>query len=115
MAPRSHIGRSRYRDGVITAASAVAAVVPLDVPVGWSDPKDVNMVHALLVLGGIPLLLFLVIAVAVYLPSLVRGDRITPGQPAVEDHWLGGPRTGTAELKGPESEDAEAGGASGRW
>jgi hypothetical protein len=41
---------------VITAASAFA-VVPLDVPVGWSDPKDVNMVHALLVLGGIPLLL----------------------------------------------------------
>jgi hypothetical protein len=99
---------------VITAASAFA-VVPLDVPVGWSDPKDVNMVHALLVLGGIPLLLFIAIAVAVYIPSLVRGERITPGQPPVDNQWLGGPRTGTAELKGPESEDADAGGASGRW
>jgi hypothetical protein len=100
---------------ITAAASTLAAVVPLDVPVGWSDPKDVNMVHALLILGGIPLGLFILIAVAVYLPSLVRGDRITPGQPPVENQWLGGPRTGTAELKGPESEDADAGGASGRW
>src|ERR1700712_3736012 len=105
MAPSIHTRGSGYRGGVITAASAVAAVAPLDVPVGWSDPKDVNMVHALLVLGGIPLGLFVLIAVAVYLPSLVRGAGITPGQPPVEDQWLGGPRTGTAELKGPQSED----------
>jgi hypothetical protein len=100
---------------VITAASALAAVTPMDTPVNWSDPKDVNMVHALLLLGGIPLLLFVLITVAVYVPSLVRGERIAPGQSPVENQWLGGPRTGTAELKGPESEDAEAGGASGRW
>ena len=108
---------SRYRGGVITAASALAAVIPLDVPVGWGgdQDRDVNMVHALLLLAGLPLLLFIAITVAVYVPSLVRGDRIAPGQPPVENQWLGGPRTGTAELKGPESEDAEAGGASGRW
>ena len=93
----------------------MASVVPLDVPVGWSEPDDVNMVHALLLLVGVPLLLFILITVAVYLPSLVRGERIAPGQPPVENQWLGGPRTGTAELKGPESEDADAGGASGRW
>ena len=95
--------------------STVINLIPLDVPVGWSNPSDVNMVHALLLLGGLPLLLFLTITVAVYIPSLVRGERIAPGQPPVENQWLGGPRTGTAELKGPESEDADAGGASGRW
>ena len=95
--------------------AVVTNLIPLDVPVGWSEPADVNMVHALLVLGGIPLLLFLAITVAVYLPSLVRGERIAPGQPAVENQWLGGPRTGTAELKGRDSEDTDAGGASGRW
>ena len=100
---------------MITAASALAAVVPLDVPVGWSNPSDVNMVEALLLLGGIPLLLFISITLAVYAPSLARGERIAPGQPPVENQWLGGPRTGTDELKGPESEDTEAGGASGRW
>ncbi len=101
---------------MITAASALAAVIPLDVPVGWGgdQDRDVNMVHAVLVLGGLPLLLFLVITVAVYVPSLVRGDRLTPGQPPVENHWLGGPRT-TAELAGPDAQDADAGGASGRW
>jgi hypothetical protein len=102
---------------VITSASAVAALIPLDVPVGWGGDQDtdVNMVHALLWLGGVPLLAFILITVAVYVPSLVRGERIAPGQPPVENQWLGGPRTGTAELKGPESADAEAGGASGRW
>jgi hypothetical protein len=95
--------------------SALTAVFPMDVPIGWSEPDDVNMVTALLVLGGIPLLLMLAITVAVYVPSLVRGERIAPGQPPVENQWLGGPRTGIAELKGPDSEDADAGGASGRW
>jgi hypothetical protein len=87
----------------------------MDVPDGWSNPSDVNLVEALLLLGGIPLLLFISITVAVYVPSLLRGERIAPGQPPVENQWIGGPRTGTAELKGSESEDAEAGGASGRW
>jgi hypothetical protein len=91
------------------------ALVPLDVPAGWSEPPDVNMVEALLLLGGVPLLLFLGIAIAVYVPSLVRGEPITPGAAAVENQWLGGPRAGTAELAGPASEDAETGGASGRW
>ena len=100
---------------MITAASALAAVVPLDVPVGWSNPSDVNVVEALLLLGGIPLLLFIAITLAVYAPAMARGERVAPGQPPVENQWLGGPRTGTAELKGPESEDADAGGASGRW
>jgi hypothetical protein len=106
---------SGYRGGVTTAASVLAAVLPLDVPIGWSQPDDVNMVHAVLLLAGVPLLLMILITVAVYLPSLVRGERIAPGQPPVENQWLGGPRAGTAELKGPESEDADAGGASGRW
>lgn len=100
---------------MIIAASALAAVVPMDVPEGWSNPSDVNVVEALLLLGGIPLLLFIAITVAVYAPSVVRGERIAPGQAPVENQWIGGPRTGTAELKGRESEDAEAGGASGRW
>ena len=99
--------------GVIT----LAARIPLDVPIGWGEgpPPDVNMVEALLLLGGVPLLLFLAIWIAVYVPSLVRGEPITPGAPAVENQWLGGPRAGTAQLASPASEDTETGGASGRW
>jgi hypothetical protein len=90
------------------------AVTPMDVPVGWSDPAAVDPVHAVLVLVCIPLALFLVITAVVYLPSLARGERLAPGAAPVENQWLGGPRSGTAELKGPDA-DAEAGGASGRW
>jgi hypothetical protein len=97
------------------SSALVTNLVPLDVPVGWSNPSEVNMVEALLLLVGVPLLLFILITVAVYLPSLIRGESIAPGHPPVENQWLGGPRTGTAELKGREAEDADAGGASGRW
>lgn len=94
----------------------ITALIPLDVPIGWSNPDDVNMVHAVLLLGGIPLLLFLGISLAVYLPSLVRGESLTPGSPAVENQWLGGPRS-TAELSSPGADgaDDDTGGASGRW
>ncbi len=97
--------------------SALTAVIPMDVPVGWDPgPRDVNLVHALLYLGGVPVLLFLIIAGLVYLPSLIRGERINPGPAAPpENQWLGGPRSGTAQLKGPDTSEAQAGGASGRW
>jgi hypothetical protein len=96
----------------------ITALIPLDVPVGWSDPDDVDMLKAVLLLGGVPLLLFIGITLAVFVPSLVRGERLAPGAPAVENQWLGGPRTGAGELTGPsagEGQDPDSGGASGRW
>lgn len=94
----------------------VSHVLPLDVPNGdfWNQDRDVDMVHTVLLLGGVPLLLFIGIALAVYVPSLVRGEAIAPGAPAVENQWLGGPRS-TAELTGPDAEADDTGGASGRW
>ena len=82
---------------------------------GWPENDPVDMLDALLVLAGIPLLLFIVIAVAVYVPALVRGERVAPGAPAVDNQWLGGPRKSAGELAAPDTESSEAGGASGRW
>jgi hypothetical protein len=99
----------------------ISALIPWDVPVGWNpDPEDVDKLQAVLLLGGVPLLLFVGITLAVYVPSLVRGESLSPGAPAVENQWLGGPRTTAGELSAPESAgaesaDPEAGGASGRW
>lgn len=99
----------------------ISALIPWDVPVGWSpNQQDVDMVHAVLLLAGVPLLLFVGITLAVYVPSLVRGESIAPGAPAVENQWLGGPRTSAGELVGPEADatdrqDPDSGGASGRW
>ena len=99
----------------------ITALIPWDVPVGWSpNPEDVDMVQAVLLLGGVPLLLFLGITLAVYVPSLVRGEPIAPGAPVVENQWLGGPRTTAGELAAPgagttDRQDPDSGGASGRW
>lgn len=99
-----------------TGLVALAAPANADVPVGWSDHREpFNMLNAILILGGIPVLIFVAIVLAVYIPPLVRGERVAPGAPALENQWLGGPRQGAAELAGPEAEESEAGGASARW
>ena len=84
-------------------------------PEGWSDPDAVDPWHAVLVLVGIPLALFVLITLAVVIPGLLRGERFTPGGQATEDQWFGGPRQGTAELPAPDTEESKAGGASARW
>lgn len=100
---------------VLVAAFAVAAPATADVPEGWSDPDPVSGLEALLLLGGIPLLVCVLIALAIYVPALARGERVAPGAATVENQWIGGPRKSTAELAGPDSDDSEAGGASARW
>lgn len=103
----------------VTVVLGTAAVVVLATPAqavapeGFETPDRVDKVQAILILGGIPLLLFVAITVACYLPSLLRGERVTPGAPEIENQWLGGPRGGTAELS--SSDSADSGGASGRW
>lgn len=94
---------------------ALASPASADVAEGWPQAESVDMLNAVLLLAGVPLLLFVVIAGAVYVPALVRGERIAPGAPHVENQWLGGPRKSAGELAGPDTATSEAGGASGRW
>ena len=83
---------------------------------GWSDPPDVNAMHALMILAGLPLLLILLIGLAVYVPALVRGEDVSPTSSGVgESQWLGGPRPGTRELASGDTEPSETGGAHGSW
>jgi hypothetical protein len=99
--------------GVVASAVLLAGPASAAVPEGWSDPKDVDALHALGLLAGIPVLLFLLITLAVYVPSLARGSAAVASGP---DHeWFGGPRKAMDELAGPDGEDSKAGGASGRW
>jgi hypothetical protein len=106
------------RIAVVLAAAAagvaVAGPAGAAVPEGWPQPPPVSALHALLVLAGIPLLLFVAITLLVLIPSLIRGER-APGAHAAGDQWFGGPRQGTAELAQPDTEQSEAGGASARW
>lgn len=118
--PKTHAVRRATR-----AATSVAALVVLGsvllmaspalagVPEGWSNPEEVDRLYALGVLVGIPVLLFLLITLAVYAPSLARGAVSAASGP--EHEWFGGPRKAMDELADPDGADSKAGGASGRW
>ncbi|MGF9754149.1 hypothetical protein AAII07_03025 [Microvirga sp. 0TCS3.31] len=112
------------RTGRVSAVAAGAALVLLsapahaDVPDGWgglTEHAQLDPLHSLALFVGAPALLFLLIALAVYVPSMVRGEKLLPDYSAGEAQWIGGPRQGVAELPAPDGEDSRAGGASGRW
>lgn len=100
---------------VLTAAAApllAAAPAVAEVPEGWSDPDEVGALELLLLVAGLPIALALLIALAVYLPAMARGENVKPGA-QTEDQWFGGPRNSPAEL---ENHDAgRTGGGSGSW
>ena len=105
---------------VITVAFALpltyAAAASADVPEGWSDPEDVSFMHALLVLGGIPVLCIVLLALATYLPSVVRGESVAPAGVRADDEWFGGRRDAEKALESRKSDSTdETGGASGSW
>lgn len=101
---------------VTTAAPAYAAP-----PEQWEDSDPVAPLQALLLVGAIPLGLFLLIALLVYLPSMIRGERYEPGLAWREDpEWFGGPRGGLeGSAKANQADQAIAagdrGGASAHW
>ena len=105
---------------VVTVAVALpltyAGAASADVPERWSDPDDVSFLHALLVLGGIPLAVIVVLALATYLPSVVRGESIAPAGARSDDQWFGGRRDAELALEARKTWPTdETGGASGSW
>lgn len=121
--PASSPRPARWTGRVAALAAAPAlAVLALpahaDVPEGWGGETEhisPDALHALGIYLGAPLLLFVLIALAVYLPAMVRGEKLLPDHSGGEGQWIGGPRQGVAELPAPDSEDSRAGGASARW
>lgn len=99
---------------VALGLALLAAPAHADAADGWGEPTDVNALHALLLLAGVPLLLAVVIGLAVYIPALVRGEDVSPAG-AVENQWLGGPRPGAKELAASDADSSETGGARGSW
>lgn len=99
--------------GALVALTAAPAAA--DAPETWPETDPVSIVGALLLLGGVPLLVFLVTAVAVYAPSVARGESLAPDSQVARSRWIGGPRRSPEELAPPDDEDSEAGGAGGTW
>jgi hypothetical protein len=117
---RTRVRRSAVVTTLVGLSLLVAGPASAKVPEGWSDPPQVPMQQVLFVLVVLPLLLIALITAAVYVPALVRGERVAPGAAPVEDQWFGGPRGGTRELESGSDRDeqtakGETGGAGGRW
>ena len=94
---------------------ATAGPASADTPEGWPEEESIDFVHMLLVLGGIPLLVFLAVFAFILGPPLARGESVRPGGTPPETQWLGGPRKSAGELAAPDSDDSKAGGAGGNW
>ena len=98
-----------------------------DPPAQWQDNPSVSPLYVLVVMVAIPVALFLLITLLVYLPSMARGEKYKPGQAwRSEPEWFGGPRSGLDALEGGQHRAAVGagstddqgetrGGASGRW
>lgn len=100
----------------VAGGALLASPAAANTPEGWSNPPAVETTHALLVLLAAPLGLFLLIALAVYVPALARGERVSPSAAgALESQWFGGPRKSHDELAAPDNDESQSGGASGRW
>lgn len=118
---RSTRTRRARRATALTGGALLALLATpahADVPEGWggqTEQSGLDVLHSLGIFLGAPLLLFALIALAVYLPAMVRGEKLLPDHSAGEAQWIGGPRQGVAELPAPDGDDSLAGGASGRW
>ena len=116
----TRVRRSAVLTTSVGLSLLVAGPASAKVPEGWSDPPPVPVLQALLIFAGIPLLLILLISAAVYVPAMVRGERVAPGAAPVHDQWFGGPRGGAREIesgagRGDQARESETGGAGGRW
>ena len=129
---RSPLRRAARASAFAAAVTIALAAVPAaaDTPAAWETPPPVNTLQALVVLVGIPALLFVVITLLTLAPSLIRGDRQQRGVASwTEPAWFGnqvkgeparGEITSPADRGEPVAADAESseeqsGGASARW
>jgi ABC-type amino acid transport system permease subunit len=99
---------------VLGSLAAPALASP---PTTWQKPQSEGFQHYLLVLGGIPLLVIVLVTLLVYLPSMIKGQS-SEGAVAFQDHpeWFGGPRRGVdATEETAPADRSKQGGASARW
>ena len=101
------------------AAPALAAPPDTDT---WAPTDDGPLLNDLLFLLGVPVLVFVVLALLVYLPTMMRRQSSEPALAFRErSEWFGGPRKGVdaastgGSHRADAGETADKGGASARW
>jgi hypothetical protein len=107
----------------VTSLTISTSAAYADAPEQWEDTPPVSPLHVLLVLAVIPIGLFLLITLLVYIPSMSKAQSYQPGQAwRGEPTWFGGPRGGLeaadsagGRQAGSDRPELTRGGASGRW
>ncbi len=98
------------------ALGSLAAPAFATPPESWEDPDNGSALELLLILGGIPLAVIALLALAVYLPSMMRGQSSEPALAFQQrSEWFGGPRKGVEGTPEPTAQSEDKGGAGGRW
>ena len=101
---------------VALGLALLAAPAHADVAEGWSDPADVDALHALLLLGGVPRAALRADRAGRLRPGRWSAARTSrPRAVTVESQWIGGPRPDAKELAAGDTESSETGGARGSW
>ena len=97
---------------VLTATGPASA----EPPATWEESAQPSVIDALLLIFGVPALLFIVIWVLASLPSMIGGQR---GDAALafrdNPEWFGGPRQGVEAAPGDAGEPQGRGGTSAHW
>jgi hypothetical protein len=100
---------------LVTTTAGAAVAAPPDT---WENPPSTSALFLIVVLGVIPVALFVVITLLVYLPSMSKG-RGSSDEWRGEPEWFGGPRGGLDAVDKAEqpalSDGSGRGGDSGRW
>jgi hypothetical protein len=103
----------------VTLSLTYAAAASADVPEGWDTPDDPSFMHTLLVLVMIPLAVFVLLALLIYVPPIVRGESVAPAGARADDQWFGGRgdahESAQKALETRREATDETGGASGSW
>ena len=98
----------------VTLVASPAMAAP---PETWEDPDNGPLLGTLAFLIGVPLLVIGLVVLAVYLPSMMRGQSTEPAL-AFHDRneWFGGPRKGLDPgTSVPTEQTTSKGGASAQW
>ena len=97
---------------VVTGAAPAFAVPPET----WEQAENDSKLDALLLLAGVPLLLFLGIWLLASLPSIIGGQKYDAAVAFRENpEWFGGPRRGVDAAPDDASEPQGRGGTSAQW
>jgi MFS family permease len=102
---------------VLGSLAAPALAAPPDTDPWQGDGEGSrSLLDDLLFLVGVPVLVFLVVALLVYLPSMMRRQSTEPALAFRErTEWFGGPRKGVDATDQSTEHAEEKGGASARW